>query len=542
MKRLLILIPMLLVTLFAHALTKQELDRFNEVTKNIELDPDYGVHFYSMHMALFHSRDSMFLVTNKGDILLRLPNNTHFSVIFNFNNTTFPMYDYYNMNLNPEFDRNLDQFGPIAVNYSDYDIFTGDGEEYAYMIDSTGKVLIERGIYKFISPMVDGYIWAQKESGWGVLDRNFKEVVPFVYPDTRYIVIEHNIWVARPLDGKDYKNGYRWYMLDKEGNDVCSYDLIDYNIDRHIDPGAMSYLKYIQNRDLKVMIVSNNGKYGAVDENGKEIIPLINDCSGIIYNINDSLRYFGNEIFDGEGYQINNCKVINRYRRLSYNYILDDEPFKVETAQYFDINGNPVDYLNLTDKLRWNIKGGKFVLEKKGKPISDIYDAIYLKDDQPERCYVIPHEGDKVDQYFSVRKNGKEGVIDSKGKLIVPIEYDKCRLSYDFIRVVSIVDGKKRFGFCNLKGEIVHPVKYQFREGGMGLEFGWFYEGKDCPFEACRLDGKWGCLDKKTKEVVIPFVLDDVYAFMNGVGVVVYNGRLHYINEKGEGLPDEAYK
>ena len=76
----------------------------------------------------------------------------------------------------------------------------------------------------------------------------------------------------------------------------------------------------------------------------------------------------------------------------------------------------------------------------------------------------------------------------------------------------------------------------------MGLEFGWFYEGKDCPFEACRLDGKWGCLDKKTKEVVIPFVLDDVYAFMNGVGVVVYNGRLHYINEKGEGLPDEAYK
>lgn len=46
----------------------------------------------------------------------------------------------------------------------------------------------------------------------------------------------------------------------------------------------------------------------------------------------------------------------------------------------------------------------------------------------------------------------------------------------------------------------------------------------------------------ETKKTVVPFCLDDVLAFMHGVGVVKYKGRLYYINEKGEGLPKEVYK
>ena len=56
-------------------------------------------------------------------------------------------------------------------------------------------------------------------------------------------------------------------------------------------------------------------------------------------------------------------------------------------------------------------------------------------------------------------------------------------------------------------------------------------------------EGKYGLCRMKDMKVLVPFVCDECGSLMSdGMAVAVYGGRRYYINEKGEGLPAEAYK
>ena len=65
-------------------------------------------------------------------------------------------------------------------------------------------------------------------------------------------------------------------------------------------------------------------------------------------------------------------------------------------------------------------------------------------------------------------------------------------------------------------------------------------KSEDCPFDGYMLNGKWGLLDNVTKKLIIPFCLDGLSEYRNGLGKVLYKGKLYFINHKGERLPSEA--
>ena len=79
--------------------------------------------------------------------------------------------------------------------------------------------------------------------------------------------------------------------------------------------------------------------------------------------------------------------------------------------------------------------------------------------------------------YMIVSKDGKKGVIDSNGKLIIPVEYDYIEYSHNNnpLFVVKKKDEASTepgfYGLLNNKGQIVAPLKYEDIKLGNGYQF-----------------------------------------------------------------------
>lgn len=98
---------------------------------------------------------------------------------------------------------------------------------------------------------------------------------------------------------------------------------------------------------------------------------------------------------------------------------------------------------------------GTFVV----KPIYDEIEAKYLKIDNKE----VHNEKIFVDGYVQVTKNGKMGLLNSKGVEVIPCKYDAVGLPSEGIsRIINKVNGVYYLGYWNVEQgkEIVVPNKY----------------------------------------------------------------------------------
>lgn len=138
-----------------------------------------------------------------------------------------------------------------------------------------------------------------------------------------------------------------------------------------------------------------------------------------------------------------------------------------------------------------------------------------------------------VDRYI-VRKDGKYGIIDGQGRVVVPLEYDKISWNYHegLFRVRKDGGGRdwkeklanSKHGYINLDGELVIPLQYRwakdFSEGLAAVE---------------NEKGLVGYIDKQGR-LVIPFRYIDGEPFKNGRAVVranIYGGPYGVIDTKG---------
>ena len=124
--------------------------------------------------------------------------------------------------------------------------------------------------------------------------------------------------------------------------------------------------------------------------------------------------------------------------------------------------------------------------------------------------------------YAAFSIDGKQGLIDSNGKEIVPAKYDIIFTSeYSNFITVSI-NGK--WGCLNKKGEEVIELKYEDI-----LEL---YNN----LIAVKLDGKWGILNTKN-EVIQPFKYDSIEPVNDDEAEAYIGKTLYKINYKGEASP-----
>jgi len=301
-------------------------------------------------------------------------------------------------------------------------------------IDKTGKEILPVGLYDGVGDFSDGLAWVSKGDKSGFIDKTGKVVIQIIY------------------DGvKDFSEGlaavsknYKWGYIDKTGKVVVPLEY---------DYGASPFREGLAR-------VSKDGKYGYIDKTGKVVIPL---------------EYFVAGDFH-DGLACVSKSTASNYYDKKYGYI--DKTGKVVIPFEYDRGSNFSEGLAVVVKNNLNgviDKTGKFIVpfgdikHEDGYRITNFKDgvAIIVKN---EKKSLIDKTGKVIaslDQYddlfgfgdkmISVRKDGKYGYIDTTGKLVIPLEYNRALNFYEGVAYVAKDEG---YGYIDATNKVVLPFEY----------------------------------------------------------------------------------
>jgi len=127
--------------------------------------------------------------------------------------------------------------------------------------------------------------------------------------------------------------------------------------------------------------------------------------------------------------------------------------------------------------------------------------------------------------YAKVERNGKWGIIDMEGKMLIPVIYDQIdNFSEGYAKVT--LNGKN--GYVSTDAKIILPIEFE--------QAGNFKNGK----AEVKKNGKWGIINHKGEEI-IPIKYDQI-RFTNNENILIIaensNGQLQYgfldLRNKGE--------
>ncbi|MDV4258642.1 WG repeat-containing protein [Acinetobacter baumannii] len=136
-----------------------------------------------------------------------------------------------------------------------------------------------------------------------------------------------------------------------------------------------------------------------------------------------------------------------------------------------------------------------------------------------ESSYFI---GTGRDDLIIVNKNGKRGIINLEGKLIIPTEYDDDVSSFDFNRgKIAAYTKNGSCGYITDQNQLVINNIYE--------KCNTFYEGR----AAVKKNNKWGVIDQNGK-LILDFIYDEIDRFSEGLAAVRLNGKYGYIDKNGQ--------
>lgn len=269
-------------------------------------------------------------------------------------------------------------------------------------------------------------------------------------------------------------------------------------------------------------IVSKNESYGMIDRTNKTVVPLQYDLvgkykSGLALIANDTAYGYVNK----RGAQV--------------------VPLKLEYATDFD--------------------NGYAVIDQEGK--KGIINTLGR--------LVVPAKYDWLENYNAymvcrAKRDTVYGLIDNNGAEILPFEYDKIG---EFGDSLALIAKNGKYGYVNVKGEIVIPLKYEFqtealvwgkfengtvkfmKKGKYGIldvkgneVFAALFEdvGKYSKTEliAVKKRGKWGYSDQAL-HLALTYKYELSKTFENGRGKVKTEDGWQLIDSKGKFLLDSAY-
>jgi hypothetical protein len=216
-----------------------------------------------------------------------------------------------------------------------------------------------------------------------------------------------------------------------------------------------------------------------------------------------------------------------------------DSVVDAENYAYGNVNGKYVrtnkGYFSRCAKVKKDGKWGLINIE--GKVIisfnyDDIYAFDYKKTSRMEGPYIeyLDYDGKTA----IVKRDGKWGLVNTKDEVFADCVYDEfsipeVQLFYEK-RAAAKKDGL--WGFLNEKGNPISSFIYE-AVGGYSLEtpqsISIFYGG----LAVVKKVGKWGAIDLDGKEI-IPFIYDFISSFTSETAIAQKEGKWGYINKKGE--------
>ncbi|MDR1594967.1 MAG: WG repeat-containing protein [Prevotellaceae bacterium] len=281
------------------------------------------------------------------------------------------------------------------------------------MIDMETKQQIVPFLYEDIDRMDEGVISVILDGKWGMIDMETKQqIVPFLYEDINRM---NEGIIAVKLDGK-------WGMINKETKKQIVPFLYE-NINNRITAGIISVkldgkwgmieIKNLQNIiPVKYdeidrfyngrAVVLLNGKYGYIDETGKEVIPC---------------RYDEAKWFNFPAARV----------KLNGKYGFIDETGKNITPFKYDET-----YVG--KKIEWTKSDGKY----------GFFDRAAKKEIVVPKYDNLGRAINSIDGFRNgmaqVILNGKHGYIDETGKEVIPCQYDAAKYFEGDFAVVGVLN------------------------------------------------------------------------------------------------------
>jgi WG containing repeat len=128
---------------------------------------------------------------------------------------------------------------------------------------------------------------------------------------------------------------------------------------------------------------------------------------------------------------------------------------------------------------------------------------------------------DFVNQVGIVENSGKWGMVDGKGKQLLPCKYDELGfLENTDNKVLRVFKKEEKYGLIDTLGQLAVGVQYE--------NIGSFSEGR----LAVKRNGIWGFVDKNGREVV-PCRFDEVGSFSEGWAAVRLGSKWGFIDRNG---------
>lgn len=372
--------------------------------------------------------------------------------------------------------------------YSEGEFCIYDGKKYGFMNDDGNE--ITPYIYDYAYPFSEGLACVCLDGKYGFIEDKGSVVIPLAYDKAgpfseglayfaagdKYGFINMNGDIAFFLncdsvssfkEGLAYfSDGGKYGYIDETGKVAVKpiYDdagyfqsglakvrvglklgVIDKN-GRLIVPADYDNISF----DGGFIITESSGKYGCFDKNGNVIFKPVYDFINMLPGRDSAIVYLGDqpEIVDFKG----NIKVAPKYDRISY-YSSEHDDGMIEVRL-----NDKVGFLNISD------------FSEVIPPVND-WASLFTNG-----CTVVS-------------KDNKYGVIDTKGNMAVPFNYDYVEL-FDTGKLALNQGGK--YVLADAGGKTINDNKYDSIE-----EIGNYY--------IVETDGKYGLLDENGLEVVAPF-------------------------------------
>lgn len=390
--------------------------------------------------------------------------------------------------------------------------------------DDKGNVVIPSDKYTFLDPIdEEGMIYAQKGSKHGYIDINQNIIIPFIYD-------ELDLFSEGLASAK--KNG-KYGFLNRKGKVI-----IDFQFDK-VDGFYKSQLA----------IVQKNHKYGIINKKGSPIISIIYD--NIIKSETDTLigvsknnkwAFFSEEgrqlsdfIYDEITFSLNELILVKKNHKIGY--LASDLSEKIPIGKYdfgtpFNSNGLAI----VSKRNRFGVINNKdiSIIDRKFDSIGYLQEEYSESDcfvgfknhkktlfdqngnfiiDNVKECFKeFSRLNNKVKKIYQVQNlKGLSGVIDEKGKILIPIIYDEINsLKGDS---VAVVKSKNEYGLIQTNNKIVYPINND-----------WISKYDD--FYIVANNGKAGIINKK---------LDTILGFnYQDISPCYYNPKTLFIAKKGD--------
>ena len=276
-------------------------------------------------------------------------------------------------------------------------------------------IFIIRNVFKQREKVTKNYqyftLYAQNK--WGVMNQDGEEVITPSYQEMIIIPDEEKEVFICTYDVDDQTGTYKTKAINSKNEDIFTeYDQVEAidNMDKN------NNLWYEKN----VLKVSKNGKYGLIDFNGKELLPIEYD-----------------EITTLDGME--NSIIIKKDEKVG---LVNDNGSIIIDANYKEIRplGETYKegYITIDEADKYGVVSAtkRQILENKYDEIS----SVYLKD------------------YYLVKENGKKELIDSDGKVILDSGFDDIKSATTNGVIFTKND---LYGEISALGEVTLEAKYQ---------------------------------------------------------------------------------